>query len=48
MTSGEVLEVGFPCLFLLAGVTRGVTSKLLPAPKIPALPPSTARKCLAH
>lgn len=47
VTSGEVLEVGFPGLFLLLGVTRGVTSKLLPAPKIPALPPPHCQKMLS-
>lgn len=48
VTSWEVFWVGSPCLHLLPGLAEADASKPLPAPKIPALPPGPARKCLAH
>lgn len=40
--------VGSLCLHLLPGLAKNDASKSLPDPKIPALPPGLARKCLAH
>lgn len=40
--------VGSLCLHLLLGLAKNDASKPLPDPKIPALPPGLARKCLAH
>lgn len=48
VTSWEAFWVGSLCLHLLPGLAKDEASKPLPAPKIPALPPGPARKCLAH
>lgn len=48
VTSWEMFWLGSLCLHLLPRLARDDASKPLPAPKIPALPPGPARKCLAH